>query len=335
VLQVKNATPFAAALMLLPDRHGVDTVFTVVKGTFSLTPGMAVADQQVPIAPLDKHRGDPARTSIASPSDVSLGKAGTDVLLAGSAVAPHARPTWHMHVSLAVGPVAKTVRVSGDRVWKQGAAGASVEWVAPFESMPLIWERAYGGSDETSKGPTAEPRNPIGTGFRARDSAKPITGLPLPNLEDPAAPVSSWSDAPPPAAFGPVAAHWEPRKSYAGTYDEAWQRSRAPYLPDDFDVRFCQVAPPGLTTPRHLSGGEVVDVRGVTPSGELRFVLPAIRIRATYRLDGTEQARDAALDTVLIDADAERLVLVWRAALTCDKKALRVREVAVSAAAGA
>jgi hypothetical protein len=332
MLQLRNRTPFIARLMLLADRRGIDTLYAVVKGTFSLGYPPTPADAQLPLALADEHHGDPTASSIRVPSDVSLEKPGTDVLLSGSAWAPGGQPVWHTDVSIEVGPVAKVARVFGDRVWKSGAAGTSVAWLTPFVQMPLVWERAYGGADETDKGPTTDPRNPVGVGFRAPNSVRPLTGLPLPNVEDPSALISSWKDAPAPTGFGAVGAHWMPRRSYAGTYDDAWVKRRAPYLPDDFDPRFCQVAPVGLAAPRPLEGGEVVDVRGATPSGWLRVVLPRVAIHTTYQLDRGSQSYAAALDTVIIEPDANRLVLVWRAAMTCDKKALRVREVETTVA---
>jgi hypothetical protein len=327
MLQLKNLTPFTAKIMLLGNRSGIDTLYAVIKATFTIGDSLALADAQVPVILTDQHHGDPAASSIRVPSDVSLEKPGTDVLLSGSAWAPGGTPTWQTDVSMSVGPVAKSVRVFGDRVWDAGAAGAAVAWVTPFVRMPLTWERAFGGTDQTDKGPTAEPRNPVGAGFRAANGAKPLAGLPLPNVEDPAALISSWKDAPAPAGFGAVSPHWLPRRTYAGTYDEAWQKTRAPYLPDDFDPRFCQIAPLGLVTGQHLRGGEVVDLRGVTPNGALRFVLPAVAVQATYRLDSGAESRSAALDTVLIEPDARRLIMVWRASLSCDKKALKIREV--------
>ena len=332
MLQLRNATPFQGSLLLLPDEDGIDTLFAVVKGTFRLRPGLAVAEAQVPIAAADQHHGDPAASSIRVPSDVCLGKPGTDVVLLGSAWAPGGRPAWHADVSVEVGPLAKRARVHGDRVWRATATGTAVAWVAPFERMPLAWERSFGGHDVTERGPAAEPRNPVGTGFRARDGAGPYDGMPLPNVEDPAALITSWRETPPPCGFAPVAAHWEPRKSFAGTYDDAWQRERAPYLPADFDPRFFHLAPAGLASARPLEGGEPVRLRGVTPDGELSFHLPALRVEAAFRLDGGTEVRPAALDTVLLEPDAERVVLVWRARLRCDKKALKVREVAVKAA---
>jgi hypothetical protein len=332
MLQFSNKTPFSGTIFLSADPAGIDTAYTVVRGTFVLTERLAPADDQVPVSLKDEYHGEPATSSIKRPSDAALMKPGTDVVLLGHAHAPQEKPTWQMDVSLAVGPVAKTVRVSADRVWESGAAGAAVAWVEPFVRMPLVWERAYGGNDETEHGPSADPRNPVGRGFRARTGSKPLAGLALPNLEDPASLVTSPKDAPAPAGFAPIAAHWEPRKAYAGTYDEAWQARRAPYLPADFDPRFFQIAAPGLTAVPHLQGGEPVEVLGATPSGSLRFQLPRVRVNVTYLLDNSPTLQPASLDTVIVEPDVLRLTLVWRAALACDKKALRINAIEASLA---
>jgi len=327
MLQLKNGTPFKASLMLLPDVDGIDTVYAVVKGTFTLGSRLTLADEQVPVVLADQHHADPAGSSIKVASDVCLGKQHTDVVLLGSACAPAERPVWHMDVSLAVGSVRKAVRVFGDRVWDARTGVATIAHLTPFVRMPLTWERAYGGMDETEQGPAGHPRNPVGTGFRARGGTKPIAGTPVPNVEDPAALITSPADAPAPAGFAAVAPHWEPRRSYAGTYDDAWQAERAPYLPKDFDPRFFQLAPPGLVAAGHLQGDETVELRGLTPNGLLHFALPLLGIRVVYRLDASTQERAGVLDTVVVEPDTGRLVMVWRAALRCDKKALAVREV--------
>jgi hypothetical protein len=324
MLQLKNSTPFVGSLLLLPDPDGIDTLFTVVKGTFSLTPQVAPANEQVPVALEQTYYGDPGSTSIRVPSDVSLAKPGTDVLLIGHACSPQGRPATQIEVSLQVGQVRRVVRVVGDRVWRAGNVGAEMSEPRPFSRMPLVWERAYGGSDVTADGPRPHPVNPVGRGYRTRDSRRPVEGVALPNLEDPSALLTDWKDQPPPACFAPVAPHWEPRRSFAGTYDERWERERAPFLPADFDPRFLQLAPPGQATSRPLGGDEAVELRGAHPSGALRFRLPGVRVQATYVVNGGSEVRPAPLDTVLIEPDAGRLVLVWRAALPCDKRALRV-----------
>lgn len=330
MLQIRNATPFKAMIMLLPDAAGIDTLYTVVKATFRIDDPECPADEQVPVVMADEHFADPATSSIRAPSDVGLGKPGTDVLLIGSAWAPDARPTWQMDVSVAVGSLGKTVRVFGDRVWDGRSGVATMSWVAPFTRMPLVWERAYGGADDTERGRSAEPRNPVGTGYLAAKATRPIDGLRVANVEHPASLISGPGDRPAPAGLAPVAPHWSPRVSFAGTYDDAWQASRAPYLPEDFDARFFHVAPDGLSSPAPLQGGEPVELRGVTPDGLVQFTLPRRRVRVDYRLEHGVEARFARLETVLFEPDAGRFVMVWRAALPCDKRALKIREVGTS-----
>ena len=330
MLQIKNATPFKTMIMLLPDAAGIDTLYTVVKATFRIDHPESPADEQVPVVMADQHFGDPATSSIRAPSDVGLGKPGTDVLLVGSAWAPEERPTWQMDVSVAVGSLGRTVRVFGDRVWDARSGVATVSWVAPFTRMPLVWERAYGGAEDTERGRSLEPRNPVGTGYRAAKGTRPIDGLRVPNVEHPTSLISGPGDRPTPAGFAPIAPHWLPRASFAGTYDDAWQAGRAPYLPDDFNARFFHVAPEGLASAAPLQGGEPVELRGVTPEGLVQFTLPRRRVRVDHRLDHGVETRFATLETVLFEPDAGRFVMVWRAALPCDKRALKIREVHTS-----
>ncbi|MGH7504383.1 MAG: DUF2169 family type VI secretion system accessory protein, partial [Longimicrobiales bacterium] len=315
-------------------------LFTVVKATFTIAaqggrPRVLVADEQLPIVVAPEYHGEPGASSVKRPSDVSLEKPGTDVLLLGSARAPNGEPVRTLDVGIAVGPVRSHVRVYGDRFWQADGVAFTMTVPEPFESMPLVWERAFGGRDRTEAGVVEEPCNPVGTGFRAPDGLEPVEGTRLPNIEDPTTPLSSWKQRPAPAGFAPIDAHWQPRRSFAGTYDERWQQERAPFLPADFDARFLQLAPPPLVAPGHLQGGEWVDMRGVTAAGALQFPLPSVRPRVTYRLDDGRAERPALLDTVILEPDAARLVLVWRAALTCDKKALRVREVETTFAGAA
>src|SRR5262249_19035840 len=160
----------------------------------------------------------------------------------------------------------------GDRVWQAGLVLTTASRPKPFATMPLVWERAFGGTDHKEGQPDrlyAEDRNPIGAGFRIANGQKKLDGLPLPNLEDPRDLIASWKGRPAPVGFSPTCPAWEPRRKLAGTYDADWLRHRIPYLPRDFDPRFFQTAPPGLAAPGHFQGGEEVEVRGATPDGLL------------------------------------------------------------------
>ena len=334
MLQLENRSPFEAAIYALTEPSGFDSVFTVIKGTFGLSERPAPADEQVPVNMADEFYGDPGASSISVPSDISLARPGTDVLLIGNAYAPDGRPTTQVDVALVVGPLRKIVRVFGNREWQSAGVGYTISAIAPFDTMPLTWERAYGGVDRAGPELRAEVRNPVGTGFRARDDGEELESLRLPNLEDPGEPITSWKQSPQPACFAPVAAHWEPRRSYAGTYDEEWQRKRAPFLPEDFDPRFFQLAPPGLVATPNLVGGEAVEVWGAHPSGGLRFSLPAARLNVTFQVDGRLHERPASLDTVIVEPDSSRLVMIWRSSFTRTDKACVVNAVDVELSQG-
>jgi hypothetical protein len=330
MLQFTNETPFKGTILLLPDPDGIDSLYTVIKGTFTLADQPALAEVQEPLTLAQEHYGDPATSSISKPSDISLMKPGTDVVLLGQAHAPDGRLVSHVDVTVTVGTLSKTVRVFGDRHWRQTPT-PSISAPEPFQTMPLVWERAYGGVDRLDDDRVAEEeRNPVGAGFCVKGGTNPLEGLLLPNLEHPGELISDWRQRPRPACFAPVAPHWEPRRSYAGTYDEDWQQQRAPFLPADFDARFFQVAPEDLVTAGHLTGGERVDVKGATPSGWLQFRLPVVSLDVAYLRDDDRIAAPALLDTVIIEPDDSRLQMVWRAVLQCDKQALRVSEVVAS-----
>jgi hypothetical protein len=330
MLQLKNKTPFEGMIIPAPDPEGVETIYTIIKGTFRLGRSVAIADVQVPPVIAEEYLGEPGRSSLKRASDISLVKPSTDVLLLGSAHAPSGKAVSELDVSVTVGLVRKEVRVFGDRTWQPGVVRSTISRPVPFVTMPLVWERAFGGTELGGEDPpvtASEPRNPVGVGFRTRGNRAPVDGSPLPNLEDPAQLIASWKDRPAPASFGPICPHWEPRRSYTGTYDDDWEQNRIPYFPRDFDTRFFQQATPDLIAPAYLTGGEAVEVVGVRPEGVLRFHLPRFSVRTSYRLDNAVFDRPTRLDTVIIEPDEARLFLVWRSAFPCDKKTLRVHEI--------
>jgi hypothetical protein len=330
VLQVVNHTPFSAALSVFPDPAGVETVYAVVKATFRFgADEPELAPQQVALLATDVFWGDPAATSLRAAGDFGLLKPSTDVLLVGRAIAPGPN-TRVADVTLRVGPVERSVRVFGDRHWER--AGGKWRPSAPqaWERMPLRWELAWGGiaparGDEV---PPHEPRNPVGRGIVGADGV-PADARPLPNLEDPDALLEEPGARPPPACFAPVAPAWQPRRGFAGTYDDAWIKGRAPYLPLDFDPRYFHVAPPELIAPAFLQGGEPVLLKGFSVGEPLAFELPRCGLELAFDFDGGVQPRPARLETVLFEPDAGRFQMLWRAALPVDKKLLKLTTIEV------
>ncbi|HEX9886361.1 MAG TPA: DUF2169 domain-containing protein [Longimicrobiales bacterium] len=325
MLQLSNDTGLEGLLFVAPDPDGVESVYAIIKGSFRLARSLELLEEQVPIRTEDEWTGEPGQSGIALPADVGLPKPGADLLVVGNAWPERGRARY-VDVQLAAGTVQKAVRAWGNRVWRSDGQPTEPD---PFEFMPLVWERAFGGVDDTGSAVDAELRNPVGIGVRARDSARPLDGYPLPNLENPSAPLLSWQDRPPPAGVGAVAPSWEPRRSWAGTYDERWQAERAPYLPLDFDPRFLHQASPDQILATHVGPGEWVDLIGASRRGRDTFQIPTWELSVTFRAAGGDEEKPARLDTVLIEPEEERVCLVWRAGLATDKDTLRLKEVVV------
>jgi hypothetical protein len=328
MLQLINKSPFLPVVSVLPDRAGIETLYVVVKGTFTLEARPAPAAQQVAPHAKDVYCGEPGASSLKYASEVHVGKAGTDVVLVGSARSPNGRPVTEMLAAVEVAGRRKVVRVVGDRTWRGRTGGF---WApAPFSTMPLVYERAFGGTHDDGRGSVAaDERNPVGVGFRGRRSIHDVAGQRLPNLEDPLSPIAKFGDQPPPAGFGFVAPSWLPRRAYAGTYDDAWKTTRAPFLPDDFDPRFDNAAPPDLAFDRFLVGGEPMKLHGVCDDALLELSVPGARPRIEVAIAGDRELPEARLETILIEPDERRLCLTWRAALPCDKRALKVQSITI------
>jgi len=327
MLQLDNQTPFYPLMAVLPNRDAVETLYVILKATLTLRPKLTLAPVQLPLTLADEYYDDPTTSSLRQVSEMHIGKPGTDVLLVGHAWAPNRQPVPESWVRVSVAERQKTVRVFGDRTWMRDGTPSLPR---PFESMPLVWERAFGGVQQVRDRMLAEERNPIGVGFVTGRNAEELVGQPVPNLEDPATPLVRQGQTVTPACFAPVSASWLPRRAFAGTYDEKWQRKRAPYLPEDFDPRFLQCAAPELAFDRYLQGNEQVEVRGATPDAPLSFAIPVANLHIEVKVAGAVEHPTANLETVLIEPDDNRLCLTWRAALPCDRKVLKVEKVTVT-----
>lgn len=334
MLQLKNNSPFVPAIAVFPNEQGIDTLYITVKATFVVGASVDIAAKQQPVLLADEYWGEPGQSSIKTASDVHLCKPATDILLVGQAYAPERTPVTQLDVSVSVGPYSDVLRVFGDRVWEKGLFGCRIGTPQPFEVMPLVYERAFGGVElinPKTNEVAYEPRNPVGRGFHDKRGKGEIVGQALPNLEDPAQLIVGPYDRPAPKCFAAIAASWAPRKSWVGTYDEAWRMAQAPYLPSDFDPRFFNLASTRLTCNGYLRGGEPVEIINASPQGELRFTLPRCDLIADVRIEGQSVQPELNLETVLLEPSDARLTLLWRAAVVCDKKTLKVEQVTIEA----
>jgi hypothetical protein len=296
---IDNRSPFAFEPVVLADEEARPVLVTLVRATYEISGrGLTLAEQQDPIPIAGQLHGDSADTSSwRVEPETAFVKLATDVVLLGHAYAPR------------LGSVESEVR------FQVGPPNATRP--QPFEKIPLVYERAFGGWDLTAgtpEKPVFDQRNPVGTGFRSASHGAFQEGIRLPNIEDPSDLVNRWGEVVPVCGFGFTSANWHPRATLAGTYDEAWMKDRMPLLPTDFDRRFFNAASAGLVAPGYLRGDEPVSIHGASPGGHLAFRLPgAPRPTCLVVLAGRRDAVvETRLDTVVIDTDVDKVYLTWR-----------------------
>jgi hypothetical protein len=309
-LELQNETPFACAHPPLTARNGADILRFVVRATYDIKRdgALGLAAKQSPVRFEDVYWGEAGKSSLRYESDVSLDKPFADVIVNGQAHAPNGRPATSVNVGLMVQDrVVKHMRVTGDRRWHYGVTGWRITDPKPFLTMPVTYDRAFGGMDAAG----SEARNRAGTGYTSKLTTS-FEGTPLPNVEHIDELIRTPGDRPRPAGLGILSRDWKDRVRFAGTYDERWLNDRFPLLPDDFDMRFNQSAPEEQWL-RAPAGGERMGVVGMTPDGALGFNLPrgAVRLVLHYRKRSVDSAMP--LDGILIDCERRQVELTWRA----------------------
>jgi hypothetical protein len=313
---IENQTRYQADSTWVRDKDGVHSWVVAVKGTFDIAQDGVLTLAKSQLEPLVSpvYNGAPGLSSLRYDADLDAPKPTTDILLNGTAYAPLGQPAKGFDVSMTVGPVHKALRVVGDRWWLPGGAAGMASGVTPVKSVPLVYERAYGGLDKTDPDPRnqrMDARNPCGCGVVARIAGR--VGQRLPNLLYPDGAIDKTG----PAGFGAIDRHWSPRRAYAGTYDEAWQESRMPLLPADWDPRFLLCAPADQQPPDRLTGGETVKLVNLSPGGMLSFRLPRAHLVFDTRVGTRRIEHRSHVATVIIEPDAPRVIMVWVTALPC------------------
>lgn len=311
---IKNYTPYAVKKTWGRDKEGVHEWIVAVKATFDIhsDSNLELANKQVEPLILPEYNGEAGVSSLRYDADLVSPKPTTDIVLNGTAYAPEGRPSKKFSVGLRVGPVKKTIQVVGNRRWERGLFGLKLSPMEPVTEVPIVYERAYGGFDQTNPNPKKQrmdSRNPVGCGVEA--SAKNREGQPMPNFKYPMRSFKRGG----PAGFGAIDSYWSPRRELNGTYNEVWKKSRYPLLPKDWDPHSLLCSPPDQRPDKHLRGGEQVELINLTPGGLLRFTLPKVylffRTRFVTRFGVRIEEHRSRLVTVIIEPDYPRIFMVW------------------------
>ena len=322
---VINRTPYEMERVVIFDREGRETLMVIVKGTFDFANGSTrVSEEQAPINVTDEYFGDPVESSIKVATDFLPQRLSTGITLSGHAVVIGGK-TRQMNVGIKVGTLLQKAVVFGDRIGYK-----NINNPAPFDRMQLTWENAYGGLDTSHddvKHHSAHAANPVGKGFIAKKSKLDPETVALPNIEDPQNLIRTQFDKPEPVGLGPVPPFWEARSKFAGTYNDAWQKERAPLLPDDFDERFLQAAPSLLTADSFLRGNERCNLVGMSEEGHIQFELNASRPTIGVRFSKKGVRSNPVMESLHFDTDVRKYFITWKSMIDIQGKVEELRNI--------
>jgi uncharacterized protein YjbI with pentapeptide repeats len=273
----------------------------IVKGSFQLIPGEHSRINEEGNTPTgDIAWPNSSEESLYYGSDFAPWKLKADLLLVGTCHPPGGQCDEACPVEFQVGAWSKMLGVIGDRSWN-GLLTRRMSDPIPFVQMPVRYDRAYGGE--------GFKRNPIGIGFDR---------VCLPNIEDPRYLISSYSDQPDPAGFGPLHSSWEQRTGRPSKLKKSYLKERWPWYPEDFDWSYFNSAPRDQQLESYLRGDELLRMVNLHPEHPVfESRLPGIRpqVFVQYKDGGDRQTLHEVpinLDTLWVDMDLGKLVLVWR-----------------------
>jgi hypothetical protein len=340
-MNLVNATKLVAGYTMTTDKTGREWLVVVAKGTYGIPDypdrPPELLKEQMPLVTTDVFTGEPGFLAPLYEIDFGPPKPRCDVLLNGSCYAPGGRSARYVEVAMAVGSLTKSFRVVGPRVYKAGLLSYKLGKPQPFTVLPISYNNAYGGVDRTNQNPAKHewyPLNHAGMGYHPKAKARALVGKPLPNTEELDNPVRQPKRRYKPMAFGPIGRAWQQRIRWAGTYDQKWLDDQCPFLPEDFDTRYFQSAPEDqqIEYPR---GGEAVSLKHLTPQGRTTFRLPVdLRLPVLFfSREGGMTEVFAVVDTVLLEPDKGRFMLVWRAALPLRRNIREVLQVTLGQSA--
>lgn len=227
----------------------------VMKRTWLARPGgaweLAPDDEAEPVC-IDRfpwREVEPPEVSpIAFDDDTAAFRAATDVVVQGDAQT-YGSPRGETEVRVSIGSFERRIRVVGDRALEWSGGTARFGDPAPFDTLPVRYDRAYGGFDPVGHqrfpNPALSalaklrpewqleaatdchyPRNPSGVGFLIQLDEESVADASVPNFEYPDDPLTperlavgsphAWPAGPLPAGLDWIDTGWFPRGAYLG-----------------------------------------------------------------------------------------------------------------------
>lgn len=335
--------------VMLPGQtpSGEHLLSVLIKRTYDIVAGKKCrrAERDVKLHPADVFYGDPANSSVRFESDFVPFKLGTDVVFNGNAYAPGGKPATTLTAELQVHKTHKRIHLIGDRIchYRSGQSPVFSD-PAPFTTMEIKYERAYGGVDIYSNPLVPFPymRNPLGRGFAVANVAAAVNRLALPNIEDEADRLTperlccqeftTWQQQPMPAGLGWLPRGWLPRSALAGilpadrAVEQQLRKAYAALVPvqeraqyagtalPTMNFKFFNGASAGLALP-FLAGDEGIKTVNLSRDPTCIFRLPGDTVKIGIDIGKGVQEPKVFIQTVMIRMEDRQVDLVWRGAI--------------------
>lgn len=291
-----------------------ERLVVVVKATFDLVPEgpCPLSSKQALVTGDEPWDGD-VEASNRYDSDLALLKPCGEWWLTGTL--QREEPARELACRARVGGLETRFSVIGDRWWEP-AGGMSAP--APFTTMPLRWERCFGGPGWRE--------NPLGAGL-ALDRADPSGRVRLPNIEQADRLIRSPRERPASAAAWPIPRAWPKRMKLLGSYGGDYLSERWPYFAEDMSWAHFLAAPEAQRLGRgYWRGDEEIELAELHPAHPwVRCRLPGLRPRAfLFEPARPQQLTEVGLvlDTVAIDVGEGQAFAVWRGSAPCRDESL-------------
>lgn len=281
---------------------------------FDLHGNVALAEEQASPLLVDSHYGKPLETSLQEANEIGAFKQGAEYYLHGKAYTrTGAENRAHVSVEIRQRDSASRKRLIalGEHGWEKSLLGARRGEPAPFTSLPLCYENAYGGSHEKSG--QREKRNPVGRGFNP--SGWKILDPRAPQIEYEGCSALSLSRPCAVASFAPLPVFWAPRQARFGSPSQMPLDEQGCPWGQDAEPSLHHCAPQDQWLSHPFAGGEQLTLQGFFPEHPEpvsltlpRWQPPALLIRRGH----PPQRLATVCDTLAIDTEQRQLSLIAR-----------------------
>ncbi len=320
--KIINNTPFTAKGKIIQHFATNRKLWLVAtKATFDIqnNGALAISEQQVDILEEPLFFDEDEKSSLQYDTDLASIKEKIDIIVNGTGYQQNGEAKSELIVGFSLGNMRKFLKIRGDRLWYRFFGVPFKTDPQPFKEKTIRYEYAYGGIDDKAK-PSHRLYlgNTVGTGYSSKRTG--VQGKQLPNIEYPRFPAKAKFKKNRPAGFGAIANFWYPRNRYIGTYDENWEQTRTPLYPEDFSPLYFQCAPEDQQVDQVL-GGEEIRLYNLVPGKlEFAFKLPEINFSFRTKIDDSVVKHKGDLQTIIIEPDDSRLIMVWLTKVDCHEK---------------